>query len=71
VSALSELVSSFVPRITICPKLWAEGQARAAMRGVQLLRSDPADGPVRMFLLASDGTVKQVRCRDDLEACLS
>jgi hypothetical protein len=70
-SAQTPLAASIAAaRITIDPKLWAEGQARAAMRGVQLLRTDPADGPVRMFLLASDGALKLVRCRDDLEGVI-
>lgn len=56
--------------ITIDEKLWREGQARAAIRGVQLLRTDPADGVVRILLLAGDGTLKLVRSRDDLEGVI-
>lgn len=70
-SAQSDLAKSLAAaRITIDPKLWAEGQARAAMRGVQLLRTDPADGFLRMFLLGHDGTLKLVRCREDLEGVI-
>lgn len=35
------------------PKAWATACAAAAMRGIALHRTDPADGPVRVFAVGS------------------
>ena len=47
------------------PKVWAGLQARAALAGLQLYRSLPADGPQRL-LLEHRGVIRQVGL-DDLE----
>lgn len=45
-------------------------QARVAMVGMQLVRSDARDGPVRLFL-ERQGVVHELRSVDDLEALLA
>lgn len=35
------------------PKAWATICAAAALRGISLHRTDPADGPVRVFAVGS------------------
>lgn len=51
------------------PKTWATLTARAAMAGYALLRTDPADGPVRL-LVARFGLIQQIGGVADLEALL-
>ncbi len=49
------------------PKAWATLQARAALHGLALVRTDPADGPVRVFVQRG-GVVRELYCIDELEA---
>ena len=50
-------------------KAWTNMQARAALHGVALLRTDHRDGPVRM-LAEFSGIVRELRSLDDVEALL-
>lgn len=49
-------------------KAWATLQARAALRGLSLIRTDPADGRIRLFLGDGQGAVRELFTVDDLEA---
>ena len=51
------------------PKSFETLRARAALAGLQLLRTDPADGWVRYFVLRRN-TVRELTTIDDLEALL-
>lgn len=53
--------------LTQLPKAWATLQARAALAGLAVFRSDPADGPVRLFVQRGSA-VHELRSIDDLEA---
>jgi len=58
---------SFVSTLPVLTaKAWHTACARAALKGVTLLRTDPADGPVRVFCQAS-GITREVRSLDDME----
>lgn len=50
-------------------KVWKGMAARAAMKGLVALRTDPADGPVRV-LVEHHGRIHDLRSLDDLEAML-
>ena len=50
-------------------KAWADARARAALLGRALHRSDPRDGPMRLFAEV-DGQVVVLRDLDQLEALL-
>jgi len=54
-----------------CPgaKRLATARARASLVGVELMRTDPADGAVRFYAQRGD-QVHQIRTLDDLEAVL-
>ena len=54
-----------------CPgaKRLATARARASLVGIELLRTDPADGAVRYYVHRGD-QVHQIRSLDDLEAAL-
>lgn len=45
-------------------------QARAALAGLALIRTDPADGPVQLFLMRH-GRHRELANMDDLEALIS
>lgn len=49
-------------------KAFETTRARLALRGVALYRTDPADGPGRVFV-EIDGAVKALRSIEDLRAC--
>lgn len=57
------------PAGTTPAKRWASACARAALLGRALHRTDPADGPVRLFAEV-DGQVVVLRDLDQLEALL-
>jgi len=48
-------------------KAWDTARAAAALRGIELVRSDPRDGPVRVVALRGRQAVL-VTNADDLEA---
>lgn len=50
-------------------KAFATLQARFALAGLALVRTNPADGPVRLFL-ARHGRVREVATIDELEALI-
>ena len=48
-------------------KAWATLTARAALVGLAIFRTDPADGAVRVFV-QSGASVRELRTVDDIEA---
>lgn len=50
-------------------KPFATLQARAALAGIALLRSDPQDGPVRVLAQIA-GAWRELRTPDDLESVI-
>lgn len=50
-------------------KRFTTARARAALRGVALMRTHPADGPVKVFFEHA-GRLGEVRSLDDLEGLL-
>lgn len=51
----------------ISAKSWATLQARASLAGLSVVRTDPVDGPVRVFVLKA-GAMRELLNVDDLEA---
>ena len=59
--------------MTGADKSFATLRARAALQGITVLRTDPADGPVRLFLERTGifPQWRQVRSIDDLEVLIA
>ena len=51
-------------------KTWDSARAEAALKGVQLVRSDDRDGEVLYFAIRG-GELLRIRLLDDLEALLA
>jgi hypothetical protein len=52
------------------PKSFEALRARAALAGLQVLRTDPADGWVRYFVVQRQ-TVRELQTLDDLDALVA
>jgi hypothetical protein len=54
--------------MTIDQKAFSGLQARAALARIELLRTDPADGPVRLLMRCDGGSLRELNTIEEVEA---